>query len=725
MKQASSVWLTAMLLALPLAGQAAPRPVTVADAVTLRRPLNDLEGHQVLISPDGHWFATLLLQGDLRKDGNWVEIVVGRTDSLEAAAHLKTVARMFTSARRDNHLGLLPPTAAFANRFMWLSDSAHLAFLWSDGVAPTQVRLLDVRSGKMQWLTQHPSSVLRFGIGEEGRSLFYVAFPVNPFSHNAELEREGFPVPNNDFAAFNQGDLAGEAPWSHLESYVIPAGGRPQRVKDPVGLQSSADIEWPAVSPKGPFALLKRVKPLGAMGPQKSDVAEISLVDLRTGASLPLLYTRPEAPQLRMLWSPEGHQVALGPLTLPPGQEPSVWTGLIEVTEPASVPVVRRLEVPAGFVPARWCADGSLELRHEQATRRFRKVQGDWREQKEPAGCGAEPAVRIEWREGVSSPPALFAVERATGRAQQLLDPAPRLMRELALGEQRRVQWKDAQGHPWQGRLYLPLGFTPAHRYPLVLQTQGAPQEGEFSLLGRADKMTLHAAQVLAGRGMAVLQMGDDQAVSEVYNSPQEGARVVAGYEAAVKYLVEQGIADPTRIGLTGGDHSGWRVEYVLTHSRMPFAAAAVSDHPDYSYAQAVFIGNGGLDPEFVRQIGAPAFGEGLKKWVQESPGFNADKVRAPLRLQVTKGGVDLAFMDWEMYARMAALNRPVELVIGPEGPQAENPLQVPSQQLASLEGVVDWMEFWLNGQESRDKDKREQNERWRALRQQASAAAQ
>jgi hypothetical protein len=57
---------------------------------------------------------------------------------------------------------------------------------------------------------------------------------------------------------------------------------------------------------------------------------------------------------------------------------------------------------------------------------------------------------------------------------------------------------------------------------------------------------------------------------------------------------------------------------------------------------------------------GVPAIGFGLQKWLKESPGFNLDKVRAPVRLLALSRGSALDM--WEWYAGLSLQKNPSTL---------------------------------------------------------------
>ena len=221
----------------------------------------------------------------------------------------------------------------------------------------------------------------------------------------------------------------------------------------------------------------------------------------------------------------------------------------------------------------------------------------------------------------------------------------------------------------------------------------------------------------MANRDMAVLSFSPGSALREVMETPDEPRTVVAAVEAAVAHFSSNGLALPERVGLVGYSRTGYYVEYLLTHSQHPFAAAVASDNVDHNYIQAIL--RWGIGGPFAMINGGAPFGEGLQSWLQNAPAFNAEKVRTPLRLEQGTGGVPWLLMHWEMYARLHYLKRPVELVLVPDAEQGSHPLVTPKQKRFSQEGTVDWMDFWLNGREEGVARKAEQYERWRTLREQ------
>ncbi len=95
------------------------------------------------------------------------------------------------------------------------------------------------------------------------------------------------------------------------------------------------------------------------------------------------------------------------------------------------------------------------------------------------------------------------------------------------------------------------------------------------------------------------------------------------------------------------------------------------------------------------------------------SPGFSVDRVQTPFRIVSPRSGISV-LMEWEWFAALTRLGKPVELVMLEDG---EHILQKPWDRMVSQQGNVDWFDFWLNGHEDPDPTKAEQYARWRELR--------
>ena len=148
------------------------------------------------------------------------------------------------------------------------------------------------------------------------------------------------------------------------------------------------------------------------------------------------------------------------------------------------------------------------------------------------------------------------------------------------LGLVKPLSWKGRDGLEIQGLLNLPRGKKDAPR-PLVLNIHGGPV---YSWQNRWLGSSLTA--ILVSRGYAVLSpnprgsSGRGQAYARRVVG-DVGGEEVYDHLSGIDTLVKEGVADPERIGVTGGSHGGFMASWIITQDPRFKAAvpvAAVND---------------------------------------------------------------------------------------------------------------------------------------------------
>jgi len=717
---------------------------TVADSIESSRLLAFFPPQEIRYSPDGGRYLAIVANGDLQRDGVWARFITGGTQSLDAAEP-KVAARLFTHA-----LGNVTPT--YANQISWLGNDG-LAFLWHDEQGAQQAMSLDLATGELRQLTRHPGGVLTIAVSPKGRAVLYTAFAPHDDSEARRMRERGFAVRAAEAAAFLNGDIDGWDPWQHVELYVTSdKHPSPRKIAAPstrgasyvLNMEFSSDgrhalaqlptdripQEWDRYTD---HALRSYLIPLARQRPENSRLSQLFVVDTEL-AVVRELWSAPASTYQRFVWSPDGRSVLMGPTFLPAAQADAAGLEGIAVAEiDIASGRFTQLRVPAELAarklrPVRWEGDVvELQAVKDPGVRVwFRKQRGQWRLLSQEPTKRRAP-VRIEVRQDLNTSPVLQAVDGAAGRERKIFELNPRLQTDFTLGHVELVHWQGADGIKWTGRLYHPVDGKTGRRYPLVIQTHGYSPTA-FSLIGDDDYPSVFAAQALANRNIAVLQMGDPdpsnppQAGEGWTASPREGKVYMRGFEGVVKFLQDRGLVDPARVGLSGFSRTGWHVEYAVAHSDMRFAAALAADNIDSNYVQHTI--HPVWAPEFAMNNGAEPFGAGMKAWLEEAPAFQVERIRTPLRLQFNSGGLPYALTQWEMFSRLTYLKRPVELYVIPKVEQGTHNLQNPAQVLASAGGAVDWFDFWLNDRDSDDFTDPQQFARWQKLRELRDAAS-
>lgn len=464
------------------------------------------------------------------------------------------------------------------------------------------------------------------------------------------------------------------------------------------------------------------------------------LIDLIEGRKKPLV-SAPIADAVRgfpgevvAAWGPDGSSVALTNSYLPLASSARLRTG----DQPCKVVVVRlRIASPecierydigdtAPGAPhlrelvwdraGEWIAL-TYELRKSGHASReqkfFRRLPPRWVALQAPPASKLRPVspVTLDIVEGLNRPPTLWVEDVLTKRRRVLLDPNPQLA-DVELGEARLFRWRDAFGRELEGGLMLPRGYDPNVRYPLVIQTHGFNPH-EFLRTGGLESG--FAARALAGRGVMVLQAEEPRSPANgtVREAIDDGMMV---YLAAIDQLSKDGLVDDTRVGLVGTSRTGMYVMAALTNSPGRFAAAAFAEGDPGTLgaylATLDYLTPGMIDRQANFYAGTKPYGHGLEQWIRHAPGFNTEKITAPLLISTSDP--QSLILQWDLYAMLRDQGKGVELLHIRTG---RHNLMKPMHRFISQEMHTDWFDFWLRDAEDPDPSKFEQYQRWRALR--------
>lgn len=349
----------------------------------------------------------------------------------------------------------------------------------------------------------------------------------------------------------------------------------------------------------------------------------------------------------------------------------------------------------------------------DQGRNEVKLTEKDWPGTEKSSGI--EPKVKVLSEEGLNSPQKLYVEDERTKQKALLWDLNPQF-EQLEFAKAEPICWKAKDSRVERGGLYLPVDYRAGERYPLVIQTHFFSKD-TFIIDGPWS--SAFAAQALAGRGIVVVQVAEFANHEEGRSlalTAKEAPHVMGVYEGLIDALDARGLIDRNRVGILGFSRTVYYVAYSLTHSNYPFAAATIEDGIDGGYFEYIYSSEIAQEDNSI--YGGPPFGNQLEQsWIRNAPGFNLDKVKAPVRIMTH--GVAGAMSQWEWFAGLTALRKPVDLVILPNSRFGEHLLKKPWEQRASEEGTLDWFCFWLKNEEDPDPGKASQYQRWRALKSQ------
>lgn len=262
-------------------------------------------------------------------------------------------------------------------------------------------------------------------------------------------------------------------------------------------------------------------------------------------------------------------------------------------------------------------------------------------------------------------PPELFVV--TDGQFTRWTRHNPWLA-EIDMGEQRPFTYTARDGQAIEGVLIEPVGGVPRGGAPTIFDVHGGPEAHESN-----GWQTYYSSpgQVAAGQGYAVFvpnyrgSTGYGTAFSKQHQGDYAGKEfddLVDGKRA----LVEAGITDPDRVGITGGSYGGFATAWASTYYSQEFAAGVM------------FVGISNNISKFgTTDIPNEMYLVHERKWpweewdhlLERSPIYHVDKAETPLL--IVHGEEDTRVsptQSYELYRHITVRKpeTPVRLVLYP-----------------------------------------------------------
>jgi len=718
---------------------AGKRRVSLPDVIRMTRLADpsyflgaSVKGHVAQFSPDGKRFVIVVKKGNLEKNTNEYSVLLFETSEAFRSPKPQRLVTMSSSSNRDGILNV-----------RWLSDGATITFIGESPNKLPQVYSFNIKSKKLTQLTRQATPVIAYDLSSLTMNLVFKTRASRETSTNARLTPRGAVVINGQELI----DILSNRKSSFSEAAEVFFQEKGKRAKDisvpDVILQHGAL----SISPNGRYVLfevkVRDVAPswneyrdesdeffnqLIAQKPRNGRATRISeymLFDSVTGRCVPLIGT-PAGRGSGFAWSPDSKSVALSGAYLPLDimdpvelEERKKRTYIVEAQLPSRKAV--KICDKKDMIVETWnpttntitlhsyTAAENLELHYKKDLTVWRQISA-----RTPEDSNASDSMVVSLEESLDTPPRIFVSRN--GESKLLLDLNPHF-KEVNFSKVEVVTWKTRDGHELKGGLYLPPTLVRGERYPLVIQTHGFWSD-RFSMDGSPEWSTAFAARVLAGRGFLVVQTYDytdkKQDRLEHSETPLEGPNAAAVYEGLIDELDSRGMIDVNRVGIIGFSRTTYHVAYTLTHSKYRFAAAVLAEGIDGGYFQ--YIAFPAMAPDSFLINGGPPFGEKLSLWLKNSPGFNLDKVKTPVRLEAFS--YDAVLMQWEWFSGLSALMKPVDFVYFPD---ATHLVVKPWDRMAAQQGLADWFSFWLKGEEDQDPAKVSQYIRWREMRNQVT----
>jgi len=265
----------------------------------------------------------------------------------------------------------------------------------------------------------------------------------------------------------------------------------------------------------------------------------------------------------------------------------------------------------------------------------------------------------------------------------------------MLLGRSKIIKWFSDDGVETRGVLLLPTDYEPSRRYPLIVNVY--PLDDQLDVINEFGMQETLSPffnwQLFASRGYAVFFPNiPTRAKSKMVDI---GRVVLPG----IQRVIDLGVADPKRIGVTGTSAGGYSTLALLVQSGIFRAGVMVSgfgnliDAYSYDFGRRVIEENWGFrtTPWEDRSI-----------FIENSPYFYLNKVDAPLL--IIAGSADPAVpphLGEEVFSGLRRLGKEA-VYVEYEGEGHSPEAYTPEHQLDICDRIFSWFDLYLKGKPTR-----------------------
>jgi dipeptidyl aminopeptidase/acylaminoacyl peptidase len=686
MIRAPRFWLIMALFAPQLAAAAqgtpaAQRPISIDDQFQIR----EVEGPK--LSPDAQWVAYTVKTASLKEDNSEQRIWMVPFAGGEA----------------------IPLTAegVSSGTPRWSPDGKYLAFLSARHEGKTQIWLLNRIGGEAQRLTETPQDVDTFEWSPDSKRLCLIL--RDPTTEELEAAREKDKDKEGEDKAAPEKKLKTQKPWviDRLQFKVDEVGYLDRRrthlyifdlaTKKLTQITGGDyDDSNPAWSPDGAQLAFTSNRSSDPDRNYNNDIWTVAAGNTDKGAHLTQITTNPgddHAPT----WSPDGKWIAYVTQTEPKLFEYATKHLAVSPATGGEAKILTR-SLDRNVDQIRFATDSKslYFIADDDGTQNVCRIAITGGEVTRPIGGrvmvysyslakSGEIAAQID---KMDRPSEIYALTASGGAPKQITHTNDTLISQLKLSPGEYVHFKSQDGTIVSGYLYKPLDYTPGKKVPTLLRPHGGPVWAWYAEF-QPD------IQLFAANGYAVLlpnprgSSGYGQKYCQAIFADW-GNKDYQDDMAFVDFAVEQGIADPDKLGVGGWSYGGISTDFIIGQTTRFKAAISGAGEA----LNTALYGHDQYQKDYETELGRPWENEAL--WDKLSPFYKVAKITTPTLFM---GGN----IDWnvpilggeQMYQALKSLGRETELVVYPD---EYHEFKTPSHMKDRLQRYLAWYAHYVRG---------------------------
>ncbi|WP_320054720.1 prolyl oligopeptidase family serine peptidase [uncultured Acetobacteroides sp.] len=260
-----------------------------------------------------------------------------------------------------------------------------------------------------------------------------------------------------------------------------------------------------------------------------------------------------------------------------------------------------------------------------------------------------------------SYPSVAYYYSPSTSSTATLADPAKEKMGKIQLGEMHDWNFKAKDGTTIEGRFYLPPGFDPAKKYPLIVNYYGGTTPTERNFESRYP-LHLYASMgyvVYVVQPSGAIGYGQEFSARHVNTWGKKTADDII--EGTTKFMAEHPYVDATKVGCIGASYGGFMTQYLQTRTNLFAAAishAGISDITSY-------WGEGYWGYTYSAGATANSYPwNNPSLYIGQSPLFSANKVNTPILFLHGQEDTNVPIGESiQMYTALKVLGKTAEFV--------------------------------------------------------------